>query len=57
LISDDPYHSSLDIEAPTKIDRDKFARAFSKFLNVPLEGDENMSTSTPQTKGMFCHAA
>ena len=29
--------SSLDIEAPTRLDRDKFARAFSKFLNVPIE--------------------
>jgi hypothetical protein len=53
LITEDPYHSSLDIEAPTKVDRDKFAKAFSKFLNVPLEGDENMSTtSMPQSRGM-----
>jgi hypothetical protein len=28
--------TTLDIEAPTKLDRDKFARAFSRFLNVPL---------------------
>ena len=27
---------SLDIEAPTELDRDKFAKAFSVFLNVPL---------------------
>lgn len=27
----------LDIEAPTKLDRDKFATAFSVFLDVPLE--------------------
>ncbi len=31
------YHGSLDIEAPTEMDRDKFAKAFSIFLNVPLE--------------------
>ena len=30
---------SLDIEAPTKMDRDKFAKAFSVFLDVPLEDD------------------
>ena len=40
LITDDTNHPSLDIEAPTKLDRDKFARAFSKFLGVPLEGDD-----------------
>ena len=28
---------SLDIEAPTRLDRDKFARAFARFLSVPLE--------------------
>lgn len=28
--------SCLDIEAPTKLDRDKFASAFAKFLGVPL---------------------
>ena len=28
---------SLDIEAPTRLDRDKFARAFARFLRVPLE--------------------
>ena len=27
----------MDIEAPTRLDRDKFASAFSVFLNVPLE--------------------
>lgn len=27
---------SLDIEAPTRLDRDKFARAFARFLRVPL---------------------
>ena len=39
LITDDPRHPSLDIEAPTKLDRDKFARAFARFLDVPLEGE------------------
>jgi len=32
-------HGSLDIEAPTKLDRDKFAKAFSVFLDIPLEDD------------------
>jgi len=27
---------SLDIEAPTRLDRDKFAKAFARFLNIPL---------------------
>jgi len=31
---------SLDIEAPTKLDRDKFASAFAKFLGVPLLEEE-----------------
>ena len=32
---------SLDIEAPTRLDRDKFASAFARFLGVPLiEEDE-----------------
>ena len=37
LITVDPNHASLDIEAPTQLDRDKFARAFARFLNVPLQ--------------------
>jgi len=32
---------SLDIEAPTKLDRDKFASAFAKFLGVPLLEEED----------------
>jgi kinesin family protein C2/C3 len=36
-----PGQPSLDMEAPTKLDRDKFARAFSRFLQVPLEGDDD----------------
>ncbi len=27
----------MDIEAPTRLDRDKFAIAFSVFLGVPME--------------------
>lgn len=53
IISDDPYHPSLDIEAPTRLDRDKFARAFARFLNIPLEGDDNRSYRsdlTPQSR-------
>ncbi|CAJ1934412.1 unnamed protein product [Cylindrotheca closterium] len=49
LITNDPYHRSLDIEAPTRLDRDKFAKAFSKFLNIPLETDENRSTRSDLT--------
>jgi len=37
IVTKDPRHESLDIEAPTRLDRDKFAFAFSKFLGVPLE--------------------
>lgn len=56
LITDDSVHMSLDIEAPTRLDRDKFARAFSRFLNVPLEPENDIrsvrSDMTPQsTKG------
>jgi kinesin family member C2/C3 len=36
LLTRDPHHPSLDIEAPTTLDRDKFARAFARFLAVPL---------------------
>lgn len=35
LVTNDP-DVHLDIEAPTKLDRDRFARAFSAFLRVPL---------------------
>eukprot|EP00934_Nitzschia_sp_Nitz4_P005576 Nitzschia sp. Nitz4//scaffold240_size29840//1008//4428//NITZ4_008014-RA/size29840-augustus-gene-0.29-mRNA-1//-1//CDS//3329543738//5566//frame0 len=52
LITDDPNFHSLDIEAPTRTDRDKFARAFSRFLKVPLEGDDARSIRsdlTPQS--------
>ena len=54
LITDDPHNQSLDIEAPTRLDRDKFARAFSRFLCVPLEGDDVRSVRselTNQSKG------
>lgn len=45
LITNDANHPSLDIEAPTKLDRDKFAHAFSKFLGVPLlEGDDDVAS-------------
>jgi hypothetical protein len=37
IVTSDEVHGSLDIEAPTKLDRDKFAKAFSVFLSVPLE--------------------
>jgi kinesin family protein C2/C3 len=34
------HHHHLDIEAPTTLDRDKFARAFARFLNVPMVHSE-----------------
>ena len=47
ILSSDPYHPSLDIEAPTTMDRNKFARAFAQFLNVPLlEEDHHHNTCT-----------
>ena len=49
LITDDPYCPSLDIEAPTRLDRDKFAKAFSRFLRVPLEGDDVRSIRSDMT--------
>jgi len=39
LVTSDKRHGSLDIEAPTKLDRDKFALAFASFLDVPLKDD------------------
>lgn len=57
LITDDHNWPSLDIEAPTRLDRDKFAKAFARFLDVPLEGDDARSIRsdlTPQSlKGMY----
>jgi hypothetical protein len=48
LMSTDPHLGSLDIEAPTRLDRDKFALAFSKFLRVPLVEEPNSNSSTNQ---------
>ena len=45
LITTDPNHPSLDIEAPTRLDRDKFARAFARFLDVPLVGEDKTAQS------------
>jgi len=42
LITCNKDHPSLDIEAPTRLDRDKFARAFARFLDVPLELDVSL---------------
>jgi hypothetical protein len=54
LITDDPKNPSLDIEAPTRLDRDKFARAFSRFLSIPLEGDDVRSQMTNESaKGLY----
>jgi DNA-binding XRE family transcriptional regulator len=36
----------LDIEAPTRLDRDKFASAFSVFLEVPLEEEPTMEAGS-----------
>ena len=35
-------NESLDIEAPTMLDRDKFAVAFARFLNVPCLEEEDV---------------
>lgn len=43
ILTKDPNHPSLDIEAPTRMDRDKFARAFSRFLEIPLESEDSPS--------------
>ena len=37
IVTNDRRHESLDIEAPTRLDRDTFASAFSRFLGVPLQ--------------------
>lgn len=51
LITTDPNHQSLDIEAPTRLDRDKFARAFARFLEVPLVGEDKTAQSvSPRTE-------
>jgi hypothetical protein len=46
LVTDDVNNPSLDIEAPTRLDRDKFARAFAKFLKVPLEEEDLLGNAT-----------
>ena len=46
LISTDPIFGSLDIEAPTQLDRDKFAVAFSQFLHVPLVEEDEVDPMT-----------
>ena len=51
LITNDPIHQSLDIEAPTRLDRDKFARAFARFLRIPLEGEATNTSSTAPPAG------
>jgi kinesin family protein C2/C3 len=38
---------SLDIEAPTRLDRDKFAKAFARFLNVPLIEEDEIIRAKP----------
>ena len=43
ILTKDPNHPSLDIEAPTRMDRDKFARAFARFLDIPLESEDSPS--------------
>lgn len=51
---------SLDIEAPTRLDRDKFASAFARFLGVPLieedecEVVERTGRSTPSGEFVSC---
>ena len=38
---------SLDIEAPTRLDRDKFATAFARFLKVPLIEEDDIIRAKP----------
>jgi hypothetical protein len=47
LITNDPLRPALDIEAPTKMDRDKFARAFARYLEVPLMEEDSSVQSLP----------
>ena len=49
LIANDLKHPALDIEAPTRLDRDKFARAFARFLDIPLvDGEDNNSVQSAE---------
>jgi len=57
LITDDPANPSLDIEAPTKLDRDKFAKAFARFLDVPLSAEEGSSSGRAGRKQHHTAAA
>jgi DNA-binding XRE family transcriptional regulator/DNA-binding Lrp family transcriptional regulator len=50
LLTTDPNHPSLDIEAPTRLDRDKFARAFARFLDVPLKAQPTAATAVATTE-------
>ena len=50
IVTSDQINCSLDIEAPTKLDRDKFTKAFSVFLGVPLE-DELVGESVVVREG------
>jgi hypothetical protein len=43
ILTKDKNHPSLDIEAPTRMDRDKFARAFARFLDIPLDLEDSPS--------------
>lgn len=42
--------AALDIEAPTRLDRDKFARAFARFLQVPLDADSEEGEEEPASR-------
>jgi kinesin family protein C2/C3 len=46
ILTKDPNHPSLDIEAPTRMDRDKFARAFARFLEIPLLTEDSPSVNS-----------
>ena len=41
MCTKDKRNPSLDIEAPTKMDRDKFAKAFSRFPKIPPQDKDN----------------
>lgn len=59
LVSESSQYPCLDIEAPTQMDRDKFARAFGKFLRVPVDDGGSTHTSlalsNSSTKGVHSH--
>ena len=46
-------YPSLDIEAPTRLDRDKFALAFARFLKIPLLEEGDTLSAVSPSFGVF----